>query len=937
MPCAKRLDPSTSVRRRRLPAECILPPLTALHDGTSYVGEALGQALNEVLLALAAAIVKTAFKILTRDSDLAGNVTDELTDLLKDRVDGKLGQRKARRWIEDLEEIVNSRLSAFIEHELIGLADNERNATILAVADTLAKAKLSEQTLLEQDLDPLQLEGFLRAAVPGADRDLGSQARALYARLLPESCAYVISLATNLPDFQVGTFGELLRRNTAIIARLDKILELMPPQQAQSGGTLITGDEPYSSFTTAYRRQVVTRLDHLRLFGVDVFTRQYPLTLAYISLSVFSYWLTHQRTKDAATSSDGGISALTIERALARSERLFLTGPAGSGKTTILQWLAVRAARKDFPRALSAWNGYEPFFIPLRQYVDKELPSPDQFVQMVGRHITDNMPNGWVERSLMSGSALVLIDGVDELPSERHDAVRRWIHSLTVNYPACAYVITSRPGAVADNWFAVSEFSMATLAPMSANAVAAFVHQWIEALRSETVDREERQLLKNYEQPIVQTLLASRHLRELASTPLLCALLCALYYARNGELPNDRMGVYAAALDMLERRDSERGIKTTSQVGRTETRLILQDLAYWLLRNGLSDAEVDRVREQIDRAKAHLHKISVDADMVYRFLLVRSGLLQEPAVNRVCFIHRTFQEYLAAGAAIEGDNIEELISHALDPQWTQVVVMAAGHASPAQRERLLGMLVTPTRRQRGEEASRRALVAVACLETSPRVSVDLLRRIRESAGSVIPPRRHQDVDLLVKAGDIALDILAEAKVTNSSEAKMMLDVIYRLGAERGLQLMARVIQQVPEIAYDVTFLRAWKVFNPNDVGAVLADLPTLKGVAVELPGCANVVSSLQVRSVYCTAYGILPDLSCFGIMPTLEELEIHSTGVVDLRPLANKKRLLVRIVLAHNQDRIALTSKELLKRYVVGFEYLGDGCLVMADVEPPAG
>ena len=58
-------------------------------------------------------------------------------------------------------------------------------------------------------------------------------------------------------------------------------------------------------------------------------------------------------------------------------------GRAGSGKTTVLQWIAVRAARSDFEGALTQLNGYIPFFVRLREYVGKALPPPEEFVMGV--------------------------------------------------------------------------------------------------------------------------------------------------------------------------------------------------------------------------------------------------------------------------------------------------------------------------------------------------------------------------------------------------------------------------------------------------------------------------------------------------------------------------------------------------------------------------
>lgn len=891
--------------------------------------------MEEITLALAAAIVKTAFKFWTKDSDLANNITDELTDLIKDKVVGNIGQRKARRWVEDLEAIVNGRLLKYMAYEFSGLTENERDATILAVAATLSKAKITDKELWDQDLDPLQLEQFLKQTVPNADKDLGYQGQGLYARLLPEACAYVVSLAASLPNFQVGAFSELLRRDTAIIARLDEILKLLPPQLIQGQSAQSNEIDLYNAFTTAYRRQIVNRLDHLRLFGVDAFTQQYPLTLAYISLSVYSHRKSHQRSRHLE--SQANIKPdISIEAVLANTKRLFLSGQAGSGKTTILQWLAVRAARKDFPHDLASWNNYEPFFIPLRKYIDGELPTPAQFVDSIGKHISAQMPDDWVERRLVTGTALLLIDGIDELPPSKYESVKQWVINLTNDFPTCAFLVTSRPGAVSDNWLATANFSSATLAPMPSSAVRIFVKQWINALRSETIDREEREMLSEYEQPIARALLAGRHLRELASTPLLCALLCALYYTRNGELPSDRMGVYAAALDMLQRRDPERGIKPYGKIGREESRIVLQDIAYWLIRNGLSDADVSRVLNQMGISVQQLHKVTATPKEIYQQLLIRSGLLQEPAADRVSFIHRTFQEYLAANAAIAGDNVEELALNALDARWTQMFIMAVGLALPGMREQLLNSLLNKRPSLKPEDQATVALIALACLETSARVPKKMLQRIRKASSAIIPPQSMEHVNLIVKTGDLALDILTNVRVTSVHEACMVLETIRRIGAEEGLQLMGDIVRQQPLAVFTDYFANIWRTFNATDVANMILQIPGITALHIVLPQCEPVIPMLpNLDTVYCTATGALPNLGSFRALTCLRFLTIHSIGVVDLSPFTGRNNLTIRIVIRHRvkEKEEVPGSEELLARYVVGAGGLGRGSTVRAEIE----
>src|SRR2546430_10159569 len=59
-------------------------------------------------------------------------------------------------------------------------------------------------------------------------------------------------------------------------------------------------------------------------------------------------------------------------------------------------------------------------------------------------------------------------------------------------------------------------------------------------------------------------------------------------------------------------------------------------------------------------------------------LLLRSGLLREYSAGQVDFVHKTFQEYLAAKRIVETDSIEMLARHATDDSYREVIVMAVG-------------------------------------------------------------------------------------------------------------------------------------------------------------------------------------------------------------------------------------------------------------------
>ncbi|MFD0747770.1 NACHT domain-containing protein [Phytohabitans flavus] len=272
---------------------------------------------------------------------------------------------------------------------------------------------------------------------------------------------------------------------------------------------------------------------------------------------------------------------------------------------------------------------------------------------------------------------------------------------------------------------------------MTPTQVGAFAHRWHEAMRSRCATEPERAEVTEQEQGLLAALDRHRHLRQLAGYPLLCALLCALHRDRRGQLPANRMELYEVALQMLlERRDRERRIETSPALGRTEQALLLSDLAYWLIRNGWSDAGHG---EAIDRLAAKLRampQVKADPQRVYRVLLERTGLLREQVAGRVDFVHRSFEEYLAAKQAIDEGDFGVLRAHAHEPQWHEVVVMAAGHASAAGRETLLRALL-----DRAAEPTTPEQTATCCaLSRSPVWRPRRSARRSWNARSVTPPR-----------------------------------------------------------------------------------------------------------------------------------------------------------------------------------------------------
>src|SRR5262249_7945238 len=153
---------------------------------------------------------------------------------------------------------------------------------------------------------------------------------------------------------------------------------------------------------------------------------------------------------------------------------------------------------------------------------------PEEFLDGLGRHIADQMPSGWVHKQLARGRAAVLVDGIDELRESERDAARTWLAELTSTYPTARYVITSRPGAAAKDWLVDGGFDSAMIEQMSPDSVQTFIAHWHETYILSCTDPDEQQRAEAYGREMAKAVIERRHIRMLATNPLLAALLCAL-------------------------------------------------------------------------------------------------------------------------------------------------------------------------------------------------------------------------------------------------------------------------------------------------------------------------------------------------------------------------------------------------------------------------
>ena len=104
---------------------------------------------------------------------------------------------------------------------------------------------------------------------------------------------------------------------------------------------------------------------------------------------------------------------------------------------------------------------------------------------------------------------------------------------------------------------------------------------------------------------------------------------------------------------------------------------------------GASAVSRERVVAQFSGYLPNLGLDAALAGRAFEYFHERASMWDQPAAGLVEFRHRTFQEYLAAGWAMQQDKVGALAGHAAKPPWRETIVLAAGSGTPAQSWALL--------------------------------------------------------------------------------------------------------------------------------------------------------------------------------------------------------------------------------------------------------
>jgi len=223
-----------------------------------------------------------------------------------------------------------------------------------------------------------------------------------------------------------------------------------------------------------------------------------------------------------------------------------------------------------------------------------------------------------------------------------------------------------------------------------------------------------------------------------------------LWHSDYRVLPKTRKDVYEECVKMLlNSRDEKRGVSHDigDKLKKDEKNIIIEDIAYYYQYNDKSSYKTRYVLRRIDTKIQNMRDVvkDIEAEKILNYFVERSGILRNLSTTDIDFIHKTFQEYLAAKVIVANFDSGLLLKNIFDHTWNEVIMLAMEMATQEFANEIITHLLC-----RGQKDNRYISFAVAYFEIPSELSADLRTQVTNLIPDVIPPKNDEEATLLAK-------------------------------------------------------------------------------------------------------------------------------------------------------------------------------------------
>jgi NACHT domain len=452
--------------------------------------------------------------------------------------------------------------------------------------------------------------------------------------------------------------------------------------------------------------------------------RRVPLSKIYVRASLI---------RNRADQHAGHVERFTAAEALAAHLRVVVLGDPGGGKSTLCAWTAYRLAGATAP-------GGDPFQVPflvvMREYAprfEREQMSLARYIEvMIGGRYQIQSPAECVDFLLLNGHAVVILDGLDELlDTALRRRVSEAVEAFAHAYPTTPMLVTSRRIGYSQAPLDSGLFAAFRLDDFGPDQVEDYSRKWFN-LDSSLPAQQRRELADSF-------MSESRFVEDLRRSPLILALMCALYRG-DGYIPRNLLDVYErCAVLLFEGWDRQRGIPVPLPF-ELHLRPAVCHLALWMYtdsdrQSGVTERELVATvtRFLLVKRFEDPDEAEAAARAFVAYCRGRAWVLTEAGTTAdgeplFIFTHRTFLEFFAASQLVRTlPTPAELFAH-LEPhirvqEWdaaAQLAVLLLERNVEAGADIFVKLLIRDT------ETSASIAERVACLSFAARLMFYLI-------------------------------------------------------------------------------------------------------------------------------------------------------------------------------------------------------------------
>ncbi len=484
-------------------------------------------------------------------------------------------------------------------------------------------------------------------------------------------------------DIHIGERTYVTWNDEAIQALIEVVQKLQSTTQTPTP-QLASVDELVQQVRSRLHDDIQCLHGTMPLWGVD---RWVPLGELFVDVNILEELNSSRKSElddlwqDFTTGIQGYSSYRSLERiglgkqrkrvsgleVLAKNTNLMVVGKPGSGKTTYLQRVVTECNAGN----LQAHR--IPVLIKLREFVEdgREVAySLERYLKRCWR-----LSKAETQLVFDRGRTLVLLDGLDEMTGEDGKNITKEIKRFARAYPQVQVVVTCRTQSFSGemDWKSL-RFQFLEVADFNEPQVRAFAEHWFKTV----IGDESAGLAKAQEFLELLFLEENKPIRELAITPILLSLTCAVFH-QTGKFYSKRSKLYEEGLELLlEQWDKSRSIERDEIYRELSVELKLELLSYLAVKKFEQEQYVLFEQEEIEGYIAEFLEIGQrDSRAVLRAIESQHGLLIERSQGIWSFSHLTFQEYLVAIYFAKEDLIQELVFERLGYQnWIEVLFLA---------------------------------------------------------------------------------------------------------------------------------------------------------------------------------------------------------------------------------------------------------------------